>query len=257
MKQRLCPNPTPQKPRLPGNSRGFVFLLWLSPIAYFAGMKHFAYVFLLSLFACPAAAQTKPNPRLKHELDSLYEVDQRYRAMLFDPRLNRNPDSLATALGVPKAALNATILDRMRQADATNMARVHTLLQQYGYPGKSLVGAPTNLAVWNVIQHNPATIPQYLPLVKAAADQGELPFPRYAVMLDRYLMNEGKEQLYGTQVRNYGGQPRFVWPIQNPAQVNQRRQQAGFSNTVEENAAALGTSYRVLTLPDVEKMPKQ
>lgn len=76
-------------------------------------------------------------------------------------------------------------------------------------------------------------------------------------MLDRYLMYQGKEQLYGTQVRNYGAQPRFVWPIQNPARVNQRRQQAGFTNIVEENAAALGASYRVLTLPDVEKMPKQ
>lgn len=140
-------------------------------------MKHFAYVCFLSLFALPAAAQTKPNPRLKHELDSLYEVDQRYRALLFNPRLHRNPDSLATALGVSKEALNATIMDRMQRADVSNLARVQALLRQYGYPGKSLVGAPTNLAVWNVIQHNPATIPQYLPLVKAAADQGELPFP--------------------------------------------------------------------------------
>lgn len=219
-------------------------------------MKHFLHVVLISLFALPAAAQTKPNQQLKHELDSLHGVDQRYRAMLFDPRLNRNPDSLATALGVPKAALSSTIMDRMRRADATNMERVHPIIRQYGYPGKSLVGAPTNEAVWNVIQHNPATIPQYLPLIKEAAEKGELPFSRYATMLDRYLVNEKKEQLYGTQVISYNGQPPFVWPIQNPAQVNQRRKQAGFNDTVEENAAALGASYRVLTLQDVAKMAK-
>ena len=219
-------------------------------------MKHFLSVALLSLFALPVAAQVKFNPQLKHELDSLYEVDQRYRAMLFEPRLNRNPDSLATALGVAKPALNATINDRMRRADATNITRVQALVAQYGYPGKSLVGAPTNEAVWHVIQHNPAMIPQYIPLLKRAAEKGELPYYRYAMMLDRQLMNEGKEQLYGTQVLGYNGQPPFVWPIQNAAPVNQRRQQAGFSTTVEQNAAALGVTYRVMSLADVANMPK-
>lgn len=219
-------------------------------------MRYFLHVVLLCLGALPVAAQTKLNPRLKHELDSIYEVDQRYRAMLFEPRLNRNPDSLATALGVSKEALNTTIMDRMRSVDAANIERVHAILKQYGYPGKSLVGAPTNEAVWHVIQHNPATISGYLPLVKAAADKGELPFSRYAMMLDRHLANEGKEQLYGTQVTGYNGQPPFVWPIQNPAQVNQRRKQAGFNDTVEKNAAALGVTYRVITLQDVAKMPK-
>lgn len=220
-------------------------------------MKHLLYAALISSLALPAAAQTKPNLRLKHELDSLYEVDQRYRAMLLDPRINRNPDSLATALGVPKAELHATIVGRMQRADVTDLGRVQAILKQYGYPGQSLVGAPTNEAAWHVIQHAPAVIPQYLPLIKLAAEKGELPFPRYATMLDRQLMNDGKEQLYGTQVKGYNGQPPFVWPVQNPAQVNQRRQQAGFKSTVEENAALLGTSYRVLTLEDVAKMPKQ
>jgi hypothetical protein len=210
----------------------------------------------LSLLALSAAAQPRANPnlRLKQELDSIYAVDQRYRDMLFDPRLNRNPDSLATTMGVSKAALNATILDHMRRTDATNLVRVQAILKQYGYPGKSLVGAPTNEAVWNVIQHNPATISQYLPLLKTAAQQGELPFYRYAMMLDRQLMGENKEQLYGTQICAYNGQPGFVWPIQNPAQVNQRRKQAGFTTTVEQNAALLGTAYKVVTLEEVAKM---
>ena len=219
-------------------------------------MKHFLSVALLSVLALPVAAQTKLNLRLKHELDSLYKVDQRYRAMLFDPRQNRNPDSLATVLGVPKAALNATIMGQMQRTDATNLERMQAIIKQYGYPGTSLVGAPTNEAAWHVIQHSPV-LAQYLPLLKGAAEKGELPFYRYAMMLDRHLMNEGKEQQYGTQVLGYNGQPPFVWPIQNAAQVNQRRKQAGFKDTVEENAAALGVSYRVLTLQDVAKMPKQ
>ncbi|HEX8350801.1 MAG TPA: DUF6624 domain-containing protein [Hymenobacter sp.] len=219
-------------------------------------MKHVLGLAVISFLVLPAAAQTKLNLRLKHELDSLYEVDQRYRAMLFDSRINRNPDSLAKVLGVSQSALNATIMDQMQRTDFLNLGRAQIILKQYGYPGKSLVGTPTNEAVWHIIQHNPATIAQYLPLMKAAAEKGELPFPRYATMLDRQLMNEGKEQLYGTQARGYNGQPPFMWPIQNPAQVNQRRKQAGFNTTVEENAAALGVTYRALTLAEVAKMAK-
>ena len=219
-------------------------------------MKYFLYAALISSLALPAMAQTKPNARLKHELDSIYEVDQRYRAMLFNPRLNRNPDSLAAALGVAKPALNAAIMDRMQRTDATNSERVQAILKQYGYPGKSLVGTPTNAAAWYVIQHEPALIPQYLPMMKLAVDKDELPFSRYAMMLDRQLQGQGKEQLYGTQVIGYNGQPPFVWPIQQPAQVNQRRKQAGFKDTVEENSALMGVTYKVLTLEDVAKMPK-
>ena len=219
-------------------------------------MKPLLLAALLGLTALPALAQTKPNPHLKHELDSLYAVDQRYRAMLFDPRLNRNPDSLATVLSVPKEELNAAIMTKMQQTDATNLVRMQAILQQYGYPGKSLVGAPTNEAAWSVIQHAPAAIPQYLPMIKLAAEKGELPFLRYAMMLDRQLMTDGKEQIYGTQLRNYNNQPPFVWPIQNAAQVNQRRQQAGFTTTIEKYATEFGVPYKLLTLEDVAKMPK-
>lgn len=220
-------------------------------------MKQLLSVCLISLLALPSAAQTNLNARLKHELDSLYEVDQRYRAMLFDPRINRNPDSLATILGVEKPALNAAIMGQMHRTDVTNLGRVQAILKQYGYPGKSLVGTPTNEAAWYVIEHEPALIPQYLPMIKLAAEKGELPFFRYATMLDRQLMYEGNEQLYGTQARNYNGQPPFIWPIQNPAQVNQRRKQAGFKTTIEENAASMGVTYKALTLADIAKMPKQ
>lgn len=219
-------------------------------------MNFFSYTLLISLFAFSATAQTKPNLRLKHELDSLYEVDQRYRAMLFNPRLNHRPDSLAAALGVSKEELNNAIMSRMIRTDATNLPRIQAILKQYGYPGTSLVGTPTNEAAWHVIQHAPGLIPQYLPMMKTAAETGELPFRLYATMLDRQLVSENKEQLYGTQAQNYNNKEWFIWPIQNPAQVNQRRKQAGFKTTVEEVAARLGVPYKVLTLEDVAKMPQ-
>ena len=127
------------------------------------------------------------------------------------------------------------------------------------------MGEPTNEAAWYVIQHSD-DIEHYLPLIKKAAKKGEMPYYLYAQMLDRQLMREGKEQLYGTQAMGYNvlnpatgqreAQPPFVWPIKDAAGVNERRKKAGFPTTVEQNAANLGIPYRVLTLSDVEKMPK-
>ena len=221
---------------------------------------------LLGLLPQLAAAQTVPqNPRLKHELDSIYAVDQRWRGMLFNPRLRHRPDSLATALGVSKESLNGYVMHRMMQTDSANLVRIRVILKQYGYPGKTLVGTPTNEAAWYVIQHSD-DINRYLPLIKKAAGKAEVPFYLYAQMLDRQLMRDGKAQRYGTQAMSYNilnaqtsrrePQPLFVWPIEDAARVNERRRQAGFADTVEQNAASMGVQYRVLTLKDVEKMPK-
>ncbi|MDB5268666.1 MAG: hypothetical protein JWP58_1706 [Hymenobacter sp.] len=229
-------------------------------------MKPLLFGLLLLLLPPLAAAQTTPpNPRLKHELDSIYAVDQQWRSLLFAPRRRPRPDSLARALGVTRESLPTYIPRQMLRTDSTNLLRVKQILKQYGYPGKTLVGEPTNEAAWYVIQHSD-DIDQYLPLIKKAAAKGELPFYLYAQMLDRQLMRAGKAQVYGTQAFGYSvlnpqtgrreAQPPFVWPIKEPDQVNERRKKAGFPTTVEQNAANLGIQYRVLTLKDVEKMPK-
>ncbi|MBF9142541.1 DUF6624 domain-containing protein [Hymenobacter properus] len=229
-------------------------------------MKLLLLLLLLGLLPQLGAAQASFNPRLKHELDSIYAVDQKWRSLLFDPHQRFRPDSVARALGVTRESLPTYIPQQMVRSDSANRVRVKQLIKQYGYPGKSLVGEPTNEAAWYVIQHSD-DIKQYLPLIKKAANKGELPFYLYAQMLDRQLMRQGKEQLYGTQAMGYNvtnpatgrreGQRPFVWPIRDAADVNARRRKAGFKNTVEQNAALMGIPYRVVTLKEVAQMPKQ
>ncbi|WP_046244894.1 DUF6624 domain-containing protein [Hymenobacter terrenus] len=229
-------------------------------------MRVLILLLLLASAALSAVGQTGLNTGLKRELDSIYTVDQRWRSMLFDPRISRRSDSLAAVLGVPRKDLTGYISRRMLQTDSTNQVRVRAILKQHGYPGKSLVGEPTNEATWYVIQHS-KDIKAYLPLIKKAANKGELPSYLYGQMLDRQLLRDGKEQLYGTQALGYTvtnpttgrrePQAPFIWPIKNPQQVNQRRQKAGFKTTVEQNAAGLGIEYRIVTLEDVAKMPKK
>ena len=213
--------------------------------------------FLLGLCLLPLlvhAQRATVNPRLKRELDSLYRVDQVYRAAMFPDNKQHLVDSLAAALHVPAAEVPPRLLGLMLQTDSTDMQRVRAIIQRHGYPGKTLVGTPANEAAFYVIQHS-NSIPQYLPLIKQAADQGELSFRLYAMMLDRQLMHLGKPQVYGTQGMNYNDQPPFIWPIEDAAHVNERRKKAGFALSVEENAQRLHIPYQVLTLEQVQRLP--
>ena len=225
-------------------------------------MSRFLFVFLLALAATAATAQPRTNAALKHELDSIYVLDQHYRELMGAASTPRGVDSVARQLGKTGPELSGYLIGQMLATDSSNMRRVAGIIRQYGYPGKALVGAPANEAAFYVIQHSNA-IPRYLPLVKRAADTGELPFRLYAMMLDRQLMYEGKEQVYGTQGRFFTvpnpttGQPqsvKVIWPIKDAAGVNARRRTAGFDQTVEENAQRLGIPYRPVTLTEVNKM---
>lgn len=209
---------------------------------------------LLLLPSLGSAQHPALNLPLKHELDSLYYVDQVYREALFGDKKQHLMDSIVAARRLPTAEAAQHLIGLMLAADSTDLRRVEAIMQRYGYPGKTLVGTPTNEAAFYVLQHS-SRIPRYLPLVKRAADQGELPFHLYAMMLDRQLMYEGKPQVYGTQGRSYTGHPGFIWPVEDPIHVNERRKKAGFSLSVEDNAKRMGIPYQVLTLEQVKRLP--
>jgi len=218
----------------------------------------------LLLPATAAFAQPKLNLPLKRELDSIMVEDQRFRELIVGLN-NGKSDSVETALHLAKGQLFTYIITNMNRVDSLNLRRVEGLMQRYGYPGKSLVGTPTNIAAWYVLQHS-SKIAQYLPLIKAAASKGELPYHRYAQMLDRQLVAEGKEQLYGTQGSSFDilnkatGQREtvsFIWPIKDAAQVNPRRKQAGFQDTVEASAAEMHLPYKPVTLEYAKRLQQQ
>ena len=93
-------------------------------------------------------------------------------------------------------------------------------------------------------------------MIKKAAEQNELPFSLYAMMLDRQLMRDGKEQVYGTQAMTKklknGNMESFIWPIKDPLQVNRLRKEAGFDTTVEQNAKRFNIVYRVVAMDEIK-----
>ncbi|MFD0794024.1 DUF6624 domain-containing protein [Mucilaginibacter litoreus] len=205
-------------------------------------------------------AQHKINKALKHELDSMYVLDQKYRILVSEKLDSAKTDSLSKIYNVSKDQLVQHLWKLQTDADSSNVKRIEEIIAKFGYPGRSLVDTPTNEAAFFVLQHS-TVIDKYLPLIEKAAKDKELPFHLYAMMKDRSLMYNKKEQIWGTQAKGMTiinkktGKAEFkffIWPIADPEHVNERRKQAGFTQTVEENAKRMGLTYKVYTLQQVQ-----
>lgn len=193
---------------------------------------------------------------LKNRLDSIAKYDQLYRPLLQETDLEKR-EALAQKLGLAKEDYTGDLWKKQRLLDTSNLKVVKNILDNYGYPGKSIVGEPTNLIAIDVIEHNPIHIDQYIDLFKEAAAKGELPMTRVAALEDKYLMQQHKEQIYGTQAQITAANGFFIWPIKEPEGVNRRRADAGFDRTIEEYAAELmgeKTAYKVLKLSDIKTL---
>ncbi|SNS10858.1 BT_3928 family protein [Dokdonia pacifica] len=193
------------------------------------------------------------NFNLKFQLDSIAVLDQKYRKLMQVPE-GPERKALGESMGLDPAEYSGDIWKRQIALDTSNLRKIESILKNGVYPGKSLVGTPTNTAAWSVIQHS-NKIPKYLDLMKKAGKAGELPFRLVAMMEDRYLMNEGKHQIYGTQGMTYNNGTPFIWPIENPEEVNKRREEAGFSSTIESYAKDLfgeDFEYTPITLEEAE-----
>lgn len=179
------------------------------------------------------------NFKLKRQLDSIMTLDQK----------NRNSENMDW--------------NNQIKIDSFNTKFIEKVFKEYGYPGKSLVGEPTNIAAWLVIQHS-KNISQNINLIKEATEKGELDKTYYAMMQDRMLMYNNEEQIYGTQgstIRNSSGTPiNIIWPIKDSENVNKRRQEVGYEDTIEEYAKLLygdDFEYKAYTLEEIEELKKQ
>ena len=81
-------------------------------------------------------------------------------------------------------------------------------------------------AIWLGLQHtNKKYRKKYFPQIEKAVENGDLSKQQYALMKDRILMDEGKPQIYGSQIKN--GK---LYKLENPQTVNERRKEMGMGN---------------------------
>lgn len=128
----------------------------------------------------------------KHILNDVYEKDQSMRRSggIFNPKI-----------------------------DHQNLEIIISLIDNCGLPTLAEVDEKEMSAIWLVLQHAPARYQsKYIPELEAAAERGDIKWEAIALMKDRALMNEGKPQLYGSQVTE-----NKLYDLKEPEYVNQRR----------------------------------
>lgn len=227
-------------------------------------MKTVLTSFLTVISIC-CYAQKTVNVELKKQLATILQTDQGIREFLDQDVTEERKDSISQLLNYPRTVLDKSARSIMQKIDSINIEKVERIIEKYGYPGKTLVGEPENTAVFYAIQHS-NKIPKYYKLIEQAGKANELSYKYVAMMLDRKLTGEGKEQLYGTQVymqminnpKTGKKEPfEYVIPIKDAKNVNKRRKEAGFDSTVEENARRLGVVYKEYTKEQINKITKQ
>ena len=124
---------------------------------------------------------------------------------------------------------------QMERTDSTNLVTVKRILDTYGWP--SGLSEDANNAIFLVIDHSDLeTMNKYLGVFQDAASRGILPMQDLVTLEDRILMDSGKPQFYGTQSRQIsknGKSQIYIWPVDNPDSLNERRASVGLS-TIEE-----------------------
>lgn len=105
--------------------------------------------------------------------------------------------------------------------DSANTAKLKRLIAQYGFPTWSLVGYAASAQAWQIAQHsNPAFLGEFLKLYRKAVKENDAEKSKLALMEDRHRMNEGRPQLYGSQLFGLNA----FFPIANIHGVDERRQ---------------------------------
>lgn len=128
----------------------------------------------------------------------------------------------------PDKRKDPAFIKRMNEEDRAREQRLGAIIDTKGWPLTSMVGDEAVTSAWEIAQHGtPAFLQRCLPLMQAAADKLELAPNLLALSVDRVRVQEGKPQLYGTQLSwDKDGKP-VLDPIEDREHVDARRAAAG------------------------------
>jgi hypothetical protein len=175
----------------------------------------------VSDFLDKATTMQQHNQQLRQELLRMIEEDHSIR------------DELAA-----DRSLYDGYHPRMEAVHHKNATRLFAIIEQYGWPGRSIVGEDGAEAAWRIVQHsigNPDRQRHALKLLKEAAAKTETPLWQVAILEDRIRMLEGRPQKYGTRFDwDENGEMSPYPAIADPEQVDERRRAVGLGPLAED-----------------------
>ena len=151
------------------------------------------------------------QPALARELLAMEQRDQQAR--------NRATEKGAVVLK------DSDIGKAITRVDKTNTARLKEIVDEFGWPGKSLVGERASRSAWLLAQHadlDPKFQKHALELMEAMP-KDEVVQRDIGYLTDRVLVAEGKKQRYGTQLECRDGELVGRTKIADEENVDARR----------------------------------
>lgn len=176
--------------------------------------KFFTFLFFtITIASCSNTKHvTVSKKQLPSLIDSLYQADQ--------STVNIRPaDSAAAAY---------------QRVIRTNFPFVSAIFTRHGFPGFDLVGKETSNKYFLLVQHSdfePNFQLKVLKSMKQEVDKQNASGQNFAFLTDRTELNNGRPQIYGTQVFMSGNTK--IKPCIDSINLNQRRKSVGLS-TIEE-----------------------
>ncbi len=175
------------------------------------------------------------EPDLSKELIELGELDQKLRTTLQEKMLaaSKNQKQEGTSEESSEGSEPQESIEQLwkqqTEIDQKNMKRLHEIVAKHGWPGKKLVGEKAADAAFLIVQH--AELPdqeKYLPILQKAAEKNDVKQSNVAMLQDRVLMRQGKNQIYGSQLRSDPKTGKIeLYPIDDPEHVDERRAKVG------------------------------
>jgi hypothetical protein len=148
---------------------------------------------------------------------------------------DRAAELTAMAAADHRAAPLADSADPAEQLEWRRLTAEHAdwlgeFLDEYGWPTTALVGAEAARAAWLIAQHADRQLElqrRALRLLAAAVAAGQASPRELAFLRDRVLVNEGQEQVYGTQIAGVRDGRPLPWPCVEPERMDERRVEVG------------------------------
>lgn len=164
-----------------------------------------------SQLASDTKASPCSHPVLRSELLAMSEKDQTVRG-----RINSEGET-------------SELLEEESRIDWRNTARMKLIVDEFGWPTRSMVGKDGAKAAWLMAihaDHDTKFQRKCLDLMKAALKRDEVSAIYVAYLTDRVRTREGRPQVYGTQNGIIDG-VRQYFPIEDLKQVGKRRDEVG------------------------------
>ena len=185
---------------------------------------------------------------ISKELENLRTSDQAARMLLMDTEKRFGKESEEYG----------SVHKWMLSLDRKNTLRAKEVIAEYGWLSKEDVGEDAEEGLFLVVQHSKDSVFHKTCLEKLgeAVRQDKSIKWQYAFLVDRFAMNNGGRQVYGTQKIVVKGVPYLV-PLENPRRVDALRRKMGMQSVWKDLEEDYGGKWSLKRYMQTESKCKE